>query len=149
MSSNCGGQHTFFLTESGKLYAMGKNEKGQLGLGHTNTVYEPVLVPYTSFPGMTPEEKVLEIATGKDHTIILVGRRFCPNDCKGDNPTPGSPKRGDCNEVLGKCYCFSQFFGPTCGLAKCPTHENVECAGHGVCNTKTVIFLRKKNINLI
>jgi alpha-tubulin suppressor-like RCC1 family protein len=35
----CGRFHTFFRSEHGKLYAVGYNPWGQLGIGHTNNVY--------------------------------------------------------------------------------------------------------------
>jgi alpha-tubulin suppressor-like RCC1 family protein len=37
----CGRDHTLALTSAGGLFAWGCNKDGRLGLGHTQTVYEP------------------------------------------------------------------------------------------------------------
>jgi alpha-tubulin suppressor-like RCC1 family protein len=37
----CGKDHTLALTSTGGLFAWGSNKDGRLGLGHTQTLYEP------------------------------------------------------------------------------------------------------------
>ena len=37
----CGKDHTLALTCTGGLFAWGSNKDGRLGLGHTQTLYEP------------------------------------------------------------------------------------------------------------
>lgn len=45
VSVHCGRYSTYVLTSDGTVYAFGRNNKGQLGLGHTNTVKQPTLIP--------------------------------------------------------------------------------------------------------
>ena len=40
-----GSEHTLALTSTGEVWAWGSNGDGQLGLGHSTFVREPVLVP--------------------------------------------------------------------------------------------------------
>lgn len=51
----CGGSHTLILCSGEshlhlRLFGMGLNSSGQLGLGHTNNAYEPVAIRLTSPP---------------------------------------------------------------------------------------------------
>jgi alpha-tubulin suppressor-like RCC1 family protein len=62
--TGCTSVHYFAATAEGALYAWGRNEKGQLGLGDTRNRYAPVLVP---LPG-----KVVACATGKAHTLVVL-----------------------------------------------------------------------------
>eukprot|EP01090_Pellita_catalonica_P004359 TRINITY_DN14189_c0_g1_i1.p1 TRINITY_DN14189_c0_g1~~TRINITY_DN14189_c0_g1_i1.p1 ORF type:complete len:405 (+),score=34.30 TRINITY_DN14189_c0_g1_i1:156-1217(+) len=43
----CGYEHTAILTNHGELYVWGGNDKGQLGLGHTQTCFNPRLITIT------------------------------------------------------------------------------------------------------
>jgi len=53
------------IDESGQVFAWGRNENGQLGLGNTKDVMVPTLVQeLTGY-------QVAEIATGKGHTLFL------------------------------------------------------------------------------
>ena len=45
MTACCGGFHTITLSNDGTLYSFGRNEKGQLGLGHNNDVSLPTPIP--------------------------------------------------------------------------------------------------------
>lgn len=59
--------HTLYLKEDGTLYTSGINHYGQLGVGVIGGEYkEPVLVQ-----GL-PEGKVIDIAVGDEHSIILM-----------------------------------------------------------------------------
>eukprot|EP00301_Raphidiophrys_heterophryoidea_P026403 c9107_g1_i1.p1 GENE.c9107_g1_i1~~c9107_g1_i1.p1 ORF type:complete len:212 (-),score=44.48 c9107_g1_i1:476-1081(-) len=56
----------FFIVRQGKVFGMGRNECGQLGLGHkTSVVGNPSPV---TFPA---DQKVKKIACGKRHTLFL------------------------------------------------------------------------------
>ena len=46
-----GANHSLALTPEGQLYAWGANGQGQLGLGHTNDLSSPTLVPSPEGPG--------------------------------------------------------------------------------------------------
>ncbi|KAL8159156.1 hypothetical protein V2J09_000693 [Rumex salicifolius] len=61
----CGGAHTLFLTESGRIYASGINNFGQLGISYDNSyIMEPVEVP-----GFNKEIK--QIAAGYNHSCAI------------------------------------------------------------------------------
>ncbi|XP_039114294.1 ultraviolet-B receptor UVR8 isoform X3 [Dioscorea cayenensis subsp. rotundata] len=65
VSIACGGAHTLFLTESGRVYASGLNKFGQLGINAgTSHVLEPVEVYGFS-------EKVVEISAGYHHSSAI------------------------------------------------------------------------------
>lgn len=40
----CGDTHTIAMTSDGSLYGFGRNQNGQLGLGHSNDAVQPVLI---------------------------------------------------------------------------------------------------------
>ncbi|EQC40927.1 hypothetical protein SDRG_01992 [Saprolegnia diclina VS20] len=61
----CGYYHTMALTQAGKLYAFGRNDFGQLGLGHKQNMYRPTLVATLS------EFTIVDVACGCYHTLAL------------------------------------------------------------------------------
>ena len=64
---NAGKMHSLFLTESGKLYSLGYNSYGQLGL--SNALYAHTETPVEVF---LPEGvKVKQMSTGNHHTLVL------------------------------------------------------------------------------
>ncbi|KAL8008320.1 putative vacuolar protein sorting-associated protein [Plasmopara halstedii] len=64
----CGLYHTIASTRGGEVYSFGKNDYGQLGLGHSRNVKVPTLVK-TSFGGS--EEKVVDVNCGYYHTVTV------------------------------------------------------------------------------
>jgi alpha-tubulin suppressor-like RCC1 family protein len=60
-----GKHHSLYVTGDGKLYAMGSNEFGQLGIGSTANQSTPVLVPSAS--------NVIAAAAGYNHSLYLTG----------------------------------------------------------------------------
>ncbi|XP_042223530.1 X-linked retinitis pigmentosa GTPase regulator-like isoform X2 [Homarus americanus] len=60
----CGDEHTAVITESGRVFMIGSNGMGQLGLGSTKPVNKPSCVK-----SLKPE-KALHIACGRSHTIV-------------------------------------------------------------------------------
>ncbi|KAG6501167.1 hypothetical protein ZIOFF_041037 [Zingiber officinale] len=65
VSIACGGAHTLFLTESGRVYASGLNNFGQLGRSSTtNYVSEPIQV--AGLP-----EHIKQISAGYNHSAIV------------------------------------------------------------------------------
>jgi alpha-tubulin suppressor-like RCC1 family protein len=65
--------HCFILMEDSIVYAMGKNDRGQLGLGgkSKDTVTYPVKIP--AIPSALPNVplKIVKIATGRSHSLFL------------------------------------------------------------------------------
>jgi alpha-tubulin suppressor-like RCC1 family protein len=60
------GQHSLYVTDDGKLYAMGNNEYGQLGISDTTTYRDsPVLAPSAS--------NVIGAAAGEHHSLYVTG----------------------------------------------------------------------------
>ena len=61
------GRSTYFITESGLLYAYGDNSYWQLGNGNNTSQNTPILIPASRWNG----EKVAYVATGSYHTYII------------------------------------------------------------------------------
>ncbi|KAL0480892.1 ultraviolet-B receptor [Acrasis kona] len=120
-----GGKHTMVLLDNGDVYAMGSNDKGQLGLSDRNDRLAPTLVPRSSIKvnGVASTTDVIEVQAGSDHTLMVVGSKPCPNNCFG---------QGVCNTVTGVCACFAEFLGTSCELYQCP---DPLCSLHGYCDT--------------
>ncbi|XP_063955724.1 probable E3 ubiquitin-protein ligase HERC1 isoform X1 [Lytechinus pictus] len=57
-----GSEHTLALTSTGDVWGWGSNSDGQLGLGHFNTVREPVLV------GSLQGKNIQQISAGRSHS---------------------------------------------------------------------------------
>lgn len=68
---SCGLYHTIICTASGELLSCGKNDYGQLGLGHSRQVKVPTLAPL-------PSEMICFVACGYYHSIAIStsGRTF-------------------------------------------------------------------------
>jgi alpha-tubulin suppressor-like RCC1 family protein len=64
---SCGGNHTILLSEDGFMFGCGKNEFGQLGLGH-KTADKTLFQPIPPLPGGMV---VRQIVCGDIHTVIL------------------------------------------------------------------------------
>lgn len=65
-----GGFHTLCRTEDQEMYAWGRNNKGQLGIGYENEyISEPTLV---SFPSHTRKMTILNISAGMYHSVALL-----------------------------------------------------------------------------
>ena len=56
--------HTVAVTEAG-IASFGSNSHGQLGLGHTRSVAQPVAVPQFA------AGQVCSVACGEEHTLLL------------------------------------------------------------------------------
>jgi len=70
ISAIAGGSfHSAFLTNTGKVYTCGRNDKGQLGLGDTTTRNVPTLIATTvgSFNTLT----ISDISCGGSHSLFL------------------------------------------------------------------------------
>ncbi|KAF9996081.1 hypothetical protein BGZ79_010199, partial [Entomortierella chlamydospora] len=65
--------HSVFLTDDGDAWVLGRNEKGQLGLGDTDPHPYPVKVPtiYTTVGKKTSNVKFVNAAVGRNHTILI------------------------------------------------------------------------------
>jgi len=74
------------ITEDGKVYAWGRNETSQLGLGDSNDRFVPTLIQELT------GHQIVEIATGKSHTLFLTS--------EGKVLACGSNNEGQCG--IGK-----------------------------------------------
>ncbi|DAZ94789.1 TPA: hypothetical protein N0F65_002402 [Lagenidium giganteum] len=61
----CGYYHSIALTVEGRLYAFGRNDHGQLGLGHNQHVRKPALIEALC------KVRVADVACGCYHTLAL------------------------------------------------------------------------------
>ncbi len=59
------GWHTMVITENSQLFAFGRNEDGQLGLGDRNNRNDPIPIP--RFRDM----KVKAVSIGENHTMVI------------------------------------------------------------------------------
>ena len=66
----CGGEHTLFLSDNGKVYSCGHGYFGQLGLGNNKNVKSPILVNSLS------NKNIIEIAAGWSHSLVLTDNGF-------------------------------------------------------------------------
>jgi alpha-tubulin suppressor-like RCC1 family protein len=60
----CGACHSLALSASGSVYVWGKNSQGQCGLGHTDDVLRPTLVPSLGLI-----DAVCQISAGWEHSV--------------------------------------------------------------------------------
>ncbi|KAG7392478.1 hypothetical protein PHYPSEUDO_000166 [Phytophthora pseudosyringae] len=64
----CGLYHTIVTTSGGEVYSFGKNDYGQLGLGHARNMKVPTLVK-TSLG--ESDEKIVAVSCGYYHTVTI------------------------------------------------------------------------------
>lgn len=64
----CGLYHTVAITTGGDVYTVGKNDYGQLGLGHARNVKVPHLVKIAMGDS---DEKAVTVGCGYYHTVII------------------------------------------------------------------------------
>lgn len=71
----CGDTHTLLVTENGELFSFGRNQNGQLGLGHNEDALSPQLVRDLQ----ADKQAVTSIACGAEHSIAATvnGEVFC------------------------------------------------------------------------
>lgn len=80
--SGCNACHSVIVTDDGKVLTFGRNDKGQLGLGDTETRFTPVVVE--KFEGIN----IVAAACGRSHTLFL--------DSDGIVYATGDNKMGQC-----------------------------------------------------
>ena len=66
----CGGEHSIFLSNNGRVYTCGHGYFGQLGLGNNKNVKTPILVNCLS------NKNVIEIGAGWSHSLVLTDEGY-------------------------------------------------------------------------
>lgn len=66
--SSCTACHSVLITADGRVMTWGRNDKGQLGLGDTDTRVTPTVVQSLK------DYKVIDAACGKGHTLFLTDK---------------------------------------------------------------------------
>ena len=66
----CGGEHSIFLSNNGRVYTCGHGYFGQLGLGNNKNVKIPILVNCLS------NKNVIEIGAGWSHSLALTDEGY-------------------------------------------------------------------------
>lgn len=66
--SGCTSAHSVLISTEGKAYTFGRNEKGQLGQGHTDRVDKPTVVECLS------AYNIVDAACGRNHTLFLTDK---------------------------------------------------------------------------
>ncbi|KAI9906924.1 hypothetical protein PsorP6_004192 [Peronosclerospora sorghi] len=64
----CGLYHTVAITKGGEVYTFGKNDYGQLGLGHARNMKVPTLVKTSLWEN---DEKIVAVSCGYYHTVTI------------------------------------------------------------------------------
>lgn len=68
VASHCSAAHTIFISDEGKVFSLGRNEKGQLGIGDTEV--RAGVIPMDTMSEFT----VVGAAVGRNHTLLLTDR---------------------------------------------------------------------------
>ena len=104
--ASCGSTHMTCVTQFGDLYAWGKGEYGQLGLGECRETAVPILVPQV---GSLYNDEVVAVSCGSRHTLVLTNEGFVfamgeASNCKLGNCDPTHNKDSpDWLDTLGDC----------------------------------------------
>jgi alpha-tubulin suppressor-like RCC1 family protein len=69
-----GNEHSLFVTEDGKVYTAGYNDNGQCGMGSTQQVRQPTLIPVLEGEDISQ----VHVYNGCEHTLAVArdGRIF-------------------------------------------------------------------------
>jgi alpha-tubulin suppressor-like RCC1 family protein len=67
----CGGQHTLVLLQDGRLFAMGDNEHGQLGVERGATSEENCVVDPVQVAAFGSDKPIKQIGCGGDFSVAL------------------------------------------------------------------------------
>ncbi|CAL1678628.1 unnamed protein product [Lasius platythorax] len=81
----CGSRHTLALTDEGKIYAWGKNDKGQVGVKNNLEISAPVMVDVPEMVLDIAAYDNLSVAVGSNRTVFVWG------DCFGQDITAPFP----------------------------------------------------------
>ena len=93
----CGGEHSVFLSNFGRVYMCGHGYHGQLGLGNTKNVNKPIIV-------MSLLKKVInKIAAGWSHTLVLTDEGIVYVTGCGKYGELGLGVNNDENNNMNKC----------------------------------------------
>jgi len=84
VNKGCSSACAMAITDEGKVFAWGRNEAGQLGLGDTKDRFVPTLI--NEITGY----EIVEVATGKSHTLFLTS--------EGKVLACGSNAEGQCGQ---------------------------------------------------
>lgn len=68
VASGCSAAHSMIITEDYKVYALGRNEKGQLGTNDLETKMQPVLLESIK------DINIVNASCGRNHTLLLSDR---------------------------------------------------------------------------
>ena len=94
MAACCGAYHTITLSNDGTLHSFGKNDQGQLGLGHNNNISLPT--PILNLP------KISKISCGTNFAVCV--------DCEGFMWSFGSNYAGQLGQETQQVSMFHKKF---------------------------------------
>lgn len=123
-SSSC---FSFFLLSDGRLFGIGSNSHGQLGVNDHTTRNRPCQIPTDKFPS-----SIVKIATGKHHSLLLLSN--------GDVYAAGSNAFGQCG--LGSGTKVAQDFTSFTKIPQLSDVRDVACGwDHSiVCDAAGKVF---------
>jgi alpha-tubulin suppressor-like RCC1 family protein len=137
-----GHEHAMILTEDGKVYAWGRNNNGQLGIGNTASQYKPVEINLSSIG------RVAYISAGGSHSVFVTGD---PITCFNKTGALAcSYPNGECIG-MDTCKCTPFYEGKECEIAKfnCfgkPFNESCNYPIGGVCIAQDYCECRNKYV---
>ena len=107
-ASSCTACHSLIVTDDGKVYTWGRNDRGQLGLGDLVRRDEP-----TEVEGLKAH-KIIGGAVGRGHTLFLTskGQVFASGDNKMGQLGVGNQAQTILNPTRVSfyyCYCLSMY----------------------------------------
>lgn len=112
-----GASHTIFVSESGAVFTVGRNDSGQLGFRSDS---EDVLVPQRVCFPTEPAPSIVGAAAGAQHSLFLTSTGEvwgCGFSASGALPVTGSQKTVDLTLLeLLPCFCTSVAAGAKCSF---------------------------------
>jgi alpha-tubulin suppressor-like RCC1 family protein len=89
---SCGASHTLVVDQSGSLFAMGRNNWGQLGLGHSRNVQSPARVT----GGGVARARIRRVVCGDDYSFVLCEAKEAESPSKLAALSAGKNCNGQC-----------------------------------------------------
>lgn len=125
IQASCGQYHTIVCTDQGICYSMGKNEYGVLGINNPAKPLEKLPV---RVEGVREEHKVIQIATGYCHTLLLCKNGSVYGFGKNENGQLGLSQYS----CVEKAKLITELEGKDIKMISCGCHHSVAAGSKGL-----------------